>query len=248
MRRFENKVTLVTGAASGIGQATATRLGQEGAAVFCVDLQSDALTKTVSAIRNEGGIAQGYSCDVSDEHAVAACVADCIQKLGHLDHLSNMAGVLRLDHFHELTLANFNQILAVNLQGTFLMCRSALPHLLKTGGNIVNTASTSALAGVPWAAAYAASKGAVLAMTQSLAIEYAKQGLRANCVCPGDIKTPMMSPVFPEGVDFKLLRRCMSPTGVRGPELVAGVVAMLASADGAHITGEHIRVDGGTLS
>ena len=185
---------------------------------------------------------------MSDEHAVAACVADCIQKLGHLDHLSNMAGVLRLDHFHELTLANFNQILAVNLQGTFLMCRSALPHLLKTGGNIVNTASTSALAGVPWAAAYAASKGAVLAMTQSLAIEYAKQGLRANCVCPGDIKTPMMSPVFPEGVDFKLLRRCMSPTGVRGPELVAGVVAMLASADGAHITGEHIRVDGGTLS
>lgn len=248
MRRFENKVALVTGAASGIGQATAMRLGQEGAAVFCVDLQSDALTNTVSAIADEGGTAHGHTCDVSDESAVVACVADCIQTLGQLDHLSNMAGILRFDCFHELTLANFNQILAVNLQGTFLMCRSALPHLLKTSGNIVNTASTSALAGVPWAAAYAASKGAVLAMTRSLAVEYAKQGLRANCVCPGDIKTPMTSPVFPEGVDFKLLRRCMSPTGVRGPELVAGVVAMLASADGAHITGEHIRVDGGTLS
>lgn len=248
MRRFDNKVALVTGAASGIGQATAMRLGLEGAAVFCVDLQAEALASTVSAIGADGGIARGYTCDVSDETAVAACVAECIQAFGQLDHLSNMAGILRFDHFHELALADFNKILSVNLQGTFLMCRSALPHLLKTGGNIVNTASVSALAGVPWAAAYSASKGAVLAMTQSLAVEYAKQGVRANCVCPGDIKTPMISPDFPAEVDFKLLRRCMSPTGVRGPEVVAGVVAMLASVDGEHITGEHIRVDGGTLS
>jgi NAD(P)-dependent dehydrogenase (short-subunit alcohol dehydrogenase family) len=248
MNRFDNKVALVTGAASGIGQATAVRLASEGAKVFCVDMQESGLNDTAGQIRDAGGTAEIYLCDVSDEQQVTACVSACIDTFGKLDHLSNMAGILRFDHFHELQLADFNRILAVNLAGTFLLCREAIPHLLKTGGNIVNAASTSALAGVPWAAAYSASKGAVLAMTRSLAVEYAKQGIRANCVCPGDIKTPMTSPTFPEDVDFKLLRRCMSPTGVRGPEVVAAVIAMLASDDGAHITGEDIRVDGGTLS
>ena len=105
-----------------------------------------------------------------------------------------------------------------------------------------------AVQGIPWAAAYAASKGAVLAMTRAIAVEYADQGLRANCVCPADIKTPMTSPVFPEGADLRKLGRIRSLSGVRGPEAVASVIAMLASDDAAHITGEYIRIDGGALA
>lgn len=248
MKRFKNKVALVAGAASGIGQATAIRFASEGALVYCVDLEQEGLQQTATMIHDIGGSADTRLCDVTCEQQVADCLQACIARFGKLDHLSNMAGILRFDHFHELRLEDFNRIIAVNLTGTFLMCREAIPYLLKTGGNIVNASSTSAMAGVPWAAAYAASKGAVLAMTKTIAVEYAKLGLRANCICPGDIKTPMRSPSFPEDADLAMLERCMSLTGAKGPEAVAGVIAMLASEDGAHITGESIRMDGGTLS
>ena len=178
-----------------------------------------------------------------------ACVQACVDVCGRIDHLSNMAGILRFDHFHEIALADFRRIVEVNLYGTFLMCREAIPHLLATKGNIVNAASTSALAGLPWGGAYSASKGAVLAMTRTLAVEYGRAGLRANCVCPGDIATPMSkAPRMPKGADFSWMARCSSLNGPMGPEVVAGVIAMLASGDGAHINGEDIRVDGATLS
>jgi NAD(P)-dependent dehydrogenase (short-subunit alcohol dehydrogenase family) len=248
MRRFEDKVALITGAASGIGRATALRLASEGASVFCVDLQEEALQETAKMIREADGVATVRVCDVTSEEQVKDCIAACIETYGKLDQLTNMAGILRFDRFHELQLADFEKIMAVNLTGVFLVCREAIPELLKTGGIIVNAASTSALAGVPWAGVYAASKGAIMAMTHSIAVEYAREGLRANCVCPGDIKTPMTSPTFPEGVDLSMMQRCMSITGRRGPEVVAAVIAMLGSDDGSHITGEDIRIDGGTLS
>lgn len=248
MKRFENKVALITGAASGIGQATAIRLASEGASVFCVDLQETGLQQTAEQIRQIGARAETFQCDITSEEQVAICIHSCLESFGQLDHVTNMAGVLRFDRFHELALADFERIMKINVTGTYLVCRAAIPHLLKTSGNIVNAASTSALAGVPWAGAYSASKGAVLAMTRSIAMEYAHEGLRANCVCPGDIKTPMTSPNFPDGVDLKLMTRCMSMTGKKGPEVVAGVIAMLASEDGAHITGEDVRMDGGCLS
>ena len=160
-----------------------------------------------------------------------------------------MAGLLRFEHTHQMDLASWQQIISINLTGTFLLCRAALPHLLESRGNIVNAASTAALAGLPWGAAYSASKGGVLAMTRSIAVEYAKRGVRANCVCPGDIKTNMTVDIsMPGAMDADLLLRISSISGARGPEVVAGVIAMLASDDGAHITGEDIRMDGGTLS
>jgi meso-butanediol dehydrogenase/(S,S)-butanediol dehydrogenase/diacetyl reductase len=129
------------------------------------------------------------------------------------------------------------------------MCQTAIPHLLESGGNIVNTSSTSALAGLPYGAAYAASKGGVRAFTRSIAVEYAKQGLRANCVCPGSVTTGMTTrSMLPEGMDFSLMQRVLPLDKPRGPETVAGVIAMLASEDGAHVNGEEIRVDGGTLA
>ena len=249
MQRFTNRVALVTGAGGGIGRASARRIAAEGGAVFCVDLNTEAVDATVAIIAGEGGRAEGRGCDISSEADVRACVAACVETYGSLYALVNMAGVLRFDDTEQLALEQWQKVIDVNLTGTMLLCRAVLPHLLASKGSIVNAASTAALSGLPCGAAYSASKGGVLAMTRSIAIEYAKRGVRANCVCPGEIKTGMTDDVaFPDTMDFELISRIVSPTGARGPEVVASVIAMLASEDGSHITGEDIRVDGGTLS
>jgi NAD(P)-dependent dehydrogenase (short-subunit alcohol dehydrogenase family) len=224
-------------------------MAEEGAALFCADVQPDAVREAAEQAAQRGGEAEGRLCDISRPEDVSATVAACIDRFGKLDSLCNAAGILRMDHFHELALEDWNRVLSVNLTGTMLMCQAALPHLLATAGNIVNASSTSALAGLPWGTAYAASKGGVLAFTYALAVEYGRQGLRANAVCPGSIKTPMTEGLgMPEGVDLSLIQRIMPLDKPRGPEAVAGVIALLASEDGAHINGEDIRVDGGTLS
>jgi len=249
MRRFEDKVVLVTGAASGIGRATALRVAEEGASVVCADLQAEAAQATAKLAEERGGRAIARTCDVSRPDEVTATVTEAVEQYGQIDSLCNIAGFLRMDNFHELDLEDWNRVLSINLTGTMLMCQAALPYLLTTGGNIVNASSTSALAGLPWGTAYAASKGGVLAFTRALAIEYGRQGIRANAVCPGSIKTPMTSGLgMPEDVDMTLIQRAMALDMPRGPETVASVIAMLASEDGAHINGEYIRIDGGTLS
>ena len=249
MRRFEDKAVIVTGAASGIGRATAERLGKEGAAVFCVDVQPRGLDEVVGAIRGAGGKAIAHACDLSDTSAPATAVAAGIKELGKIDVLCNIAGIVRMDKTHELELADWNRVIAINLTGTFLMCKAAIPHLLERRGNIVNTASTAGIMGMPWGAAYGSSKAGVIGLTRALAVEYGKLGLRVNAICPGSIETPMMNAdMFPKGVDMKLVLRIMALDKARGPESVAGVIAMLASDEGAHINGETIRVDGGTLA
>lgn len=249
MQRFTDKVVLITGAASGIGRSTAERLAGEGGSIFCVDVQKEALDETVKQLRAGGARAEGRLCDISNEEQVKACVKACVDTFGRIDVLCNMAGILKFVYTHEMTLADFNRIMTVNVTGTFLMCREALPELIKSKGNIINAASTSAFQGLPWGAAYGASKAAVLSMTRSIAVDYAKQGVRANCVAPGDILTPLATNVtFPEGADFSIMARCTSLTGAKGPEVVAGVIAMLGSDDGIHITGECVRMDGGTLA
>lgn len=249
MDRFADRVVLVTGAGGGIGRAGALRIAAEGGSVFCVDLNEAAARETVDEIGRAGGEATAHSCDISDEASVQACVDACIERYGSLYALVNMAGVLRFDDTEALETAAWQKIIDVNLTGTMLLCRAVLPHLEKTGGSIVNAASTAALAGLPCGVAYSASKGGVLAMTRSIAVEYAKRGVRANCICPGDINTGMSEGItFPPNMDFKLMPRLMSLSGAKGPEVVAGLIAMLASQDGIHITGEDVRVDGGTQS
>ncbi len=247
-RRFDGRSVLITGAASGIGRATALRLAEEGASLVLADRDEAGLAQTAEACDGAGAV-HTRTCDVSDEASVAELVAGAVEDLGGLDVLCNVAGILAFEDFRSTTLEQWNRILAVNLTGTFLVCREALPHLLERGGNIVNTASTAALAGHPWTAPYSASKGGVLALSLTLAVEFGKLGVRCNVVAPGSIETPIQEAFrLPEGADAKLLHRIMALDRMRGPETVAGAIAFLASEDGAHVNGEVLRVDGGTLA
>ena len=249
MERFTDKVVLITGAASGIGRATAERLAQEGASLALSDVNADGLEQTGETCRGLGAKVLTMVADVSDESSVADTISSTIAEYGRLDVLCNIAGILKFKDFRETTLADWNKVIAVNLTGTFLMCRDAMPHLLESQGNIVNMASTAALAGQPWAAPYAASKGGIHSLTLGLAVEFAKMGVRSNSVAPGSIDTPIQEAFqLPEGADPKLLYRVMPLDEMRGPEQVASAVAYLASDDAAHVNGTVLRVDGGTLA
>ncbi|MCB1272321.1 MAG: SDR family oxidoreductase [Microthrixaceae bacterium] len=249
MQRFEDKVVLITGAASGIGEATALRLAAEGATLALSDLNSEGLAETVEACTDLGAVVSSEVVNVADEPSVVAMVKGAVEHHGRLDVVVNVAGILQFGHTHETSLADFQRIIGVNLTGTFLVCREAIPHLLDTGGNIVNTASTAALAGHPWTISYSASKGGVAALTQTIAVEYGKQGLRANAVAPGSILTPIQNEFqLPEGADAKLVHRIMALDEQRGPEVVASAIAFLGSEDAVHVNGTMLKVDGGTLA
>lgn len=248
MGRYEGRVALVTGAASGIGRATVLRLVEEGATVLGADVASEGLDETAAAAARPEAVTAVVG-DVTDPGFAPAAVEAALALGGRLDLLVNAAGILRFEHSHEADMDAWERILAVNLTGTFRCCRAALPALLDGGGAIVNVASTSSLFGHPWAAAYASSKGGVLALTKTLAVEYARQGLRANAVCPGSIDTPITDAFeLPDGADPKLLRRIMSPVGMGDPASVAAAIAYLGSDDASHVNGAELRIDGATHS
>jgi meso-butanediol dehydrogenase/(S,S)-butanediol dehydrogenase/diacetyl reductase len=247
--RFSDKCALVTGAASGIGRATALRLAEEGAAVVATDINAALLEKLSVDATGLGGPVTVLAGDVSSEDGVRRTVETAVAELGRLDVVVNVAGVLSFSHTHELSLDEWNRLISVNLTGTFLMCREVLPHLLATRGNIVNLASTAAHKGQPWATAYVASKGGVLAFTRSLAVEYAAQGLRVNSISPGGIDTPITGAFhLPEGADIKLLSR-VTPIGPFGsPEGIAAAIAYVASDEASHMNGADIVIDGATIA
>jgi NAD(P)-dependent dehydrogenase (short-subunit alcohol dehydrogenase family) len=247
MRFLRNRV-LVTGAASGIGRATALRLAAEGAAVACFDRDVLGLAAVAAEIAAASGpgTARTYECDLLERAAVQPLVRAAIADLGGLDALCNIAGIggFRLDA--EQTLEDWDRILGVNLTGTWLVCQAALPALLESRGAIVNTASTAATDATPYSSAYAASKGGVIGLTRSLAVSHAKAGLRVNCVAPGPIDTPIAQHYIPpEGADLALIGLIL-PFGEMGrPEEVAAVIAFLASREASHVNGQVLRIDGG---
>jgi len=261
MKRLERNRILVTGAASGIGQATALRLLDEGASVVAADVVADGLEKT-RAQAQEAGSGERLTLlemNIADESSVADGVRSAVETLGGLDSVVNAAGILRATHTDQMSLSDWNQIIGVNLTGTFLVVREALPSLLQNSRSaIVNFSSTSASFAHPYMAAYAASKGGVQSFTHALALEYASKGLRAVCVAPGSIKsglTDATAGYIPPDADWSLFTRLMpimpttelsSGAGMAAPSAVAGVIAMLVSDDGAFITGTEIRIDGGT--
>jgi len=245
-RRFEGKTAIVTGAASGIGRATALRLAAEGAAVACLDVTTGAVADTASAIADAGEKAEAFRCDVTDETEVARVVDEAAAALGRPTVLCNVAGIGAFAHTHEMAVADFERIVAVNLTGTFIMVKTVLPHLLELGGGaIVNVASTSGLMGAPYSAAYCASKGGVVLMTKALAVEYADRRVRVNAVAPGGVDTPLLANFgLPEGGDPKHLRRMMSRMGMSTPEQIASAIAFLASDESDYTTGAVLAVDG----
>ncbi|MYX95156.1 SDR family NAD(P)-dependent oxidoreductase [Streptomyces sp. SID486] len=259
MNRYEGRRALITGGGSGIGQATVLRILAEGGTVVAADVSERGLRDTAEKAAAHADRLTTLVVDIADEDSVRAGVAAAIGALGGLDVLVNAAGILRSSHTHETSLADFTRILQVNLVGTFLAVREAIPALLAgRDAAVVNFSSTSAVFAHPYMAAYAASKGGIQSMTHALAAEYAGRGIRFTAVQPGSISSGMTDgsgasgqssgPGLPADADMRLFAK-LSPAlgqGFAGPETVASVVAMLGSRDGAFITGTEIRVDGGT--
>lgn len=234
--RFEGKRVFVTGAASGIGAATVELFRREGAAVAGVDIAQGA---DVSA------------CDVADPTSVANAMEAAVARLGGLDVCVNVAGINVFSKFEDLSLALLNRHLAVNLAGPMLVTQAALPHLRRSQGNVVTVASISGMQGQPYNSAYCASKGGVLLLMRSLAVELAAEGVRVNCVCPGGVATPMSANAtssLPPDADRSLFSRMRGTIpGVMPPAHIADAIAYLASDAAASVTGTALVVDRGTL-
>jgi NAD(P)-dependent dehydrogenase (short-subunit alcohol dehydrogenase family) len=251
MNRFLEKNVLITGAASGIGRAAAKRIGSEGATLALLDIDKNKLEETADELTGMGISVVCESCDVAKFNEVEAAIKKLSQHLDGLHALSHNAGILRCYRTHEMTPDQWDEIISVNLTGTFNVNRQALPYLLENEVSyLVNTSSIAAYYRHPWASAYSATKGAIKSFTRSLFIEYFREGLRANCVLPGSIDTPLARSFhIPEGADPELIK-CLTPFGnspMVSAESVAGTIAFLASDDAYHINGTEISVDGGKV-
>lgn len=240
-------MALVTGAASGIGRATALRLAAEGARVFAADRDAERLAETVGAIRAAGGQALAHALDVADAAACRAAVAACCTWGGGLDVLANVAGVMYWGHLTDISETDWGRTLAVNLSGPFYLSQAAVPALLERRGVIVNVASAAGLKGQAYTAPYCVSKAGLISLTRCLAVEYAKRGLRAVAVCPGGVNTPLNAEVaLPEGHDPKLFQRLLPLSfPIAEPEEIAAAVAYLASPEARFVNGAVFSIDGG---
>lgn len=263
LQRYEGRRVLVTGGGSGIGQATVLRILAEGGRVVALDISEAGLADTVAKAGEWGARLETKVGDVANAVTARIAVIEAVALLGGLDTLVNAAGILRSAHFEQTTVADFEQVLRVNLVGTFVVTREALPAL-RAGASpaVVNFSSTSATFAHPYMSAYAASKAGVQAMTHALAAEFSSAGIRFNCVQPGSISSGMtdgtgaakqsIGPGLPADADFTLFTKITPtlplPGGAvfAGPDSVAAVVAMLGSPDAYFITGTEVRIDGGT--
>jgi len=235
MGRFEGRVALVSGAASGIGAAVSARLAEEGATVVRCDIAA---------------IPHGVLCDVTDPDSCVGAVAGAVSEHGRLDVLVNVAGIGLARRIGDVTLEEWRRVLDVNLTGTFLLSQAALSPLLESRGTIVNMASVAGLRATPYNAAYCASKGGVIMLTKSMALELASAGIRVNAVCPAATDTPFLRGFsLPEGADMALLSRSVSPMGhLIDVAEVAAAVAYLASADAATVSGTTLVIDGASTA
>jgi NAD(P)-dependent dehydrogenase (short-subunit alcohol dehydrogenase family) len=247
------RAVLVTGAASGIGRAIASRFLREGDRVAAVDLDPAALQRTRDdSWADAGDRVALIACDVSNASKSDAAVGEARERFGRIDVVVNNAGITggpTATKLHETTVDDFDRVWGVNGRGVFLICRAALPHLLAQGGGaIVNIASVAGFVAFPGRAAYTMSKGAVVMLTRSIAVDYAGAGIRCNCVCPGMIDTPMTHWRL-EQAELRAQVVARIPQGdVGGVDDVASAVWFLAGPDARYLNGSALVVDGGYSS
>lgn len=246
MQRFNNKVAFVTGAASGIGRETAIRLANEGANLMICDIDEEGLQKTTVDCQQHGIKVAAQYCDVADYDSCAAAIKACIEQYNQLDVLCNIAGIAQLQHFTNVSVDEWQRMLGINLSSVFYLCQLAMPHLIKTKGNIVNMSSSAGLVGQAYTSAYCATKAAVVNLSKSLAVEYSAQSVRVNALCPGSVKTPLSAKItFPDNIDQNLLGKMFPMLDAAQPTEIAAAVAYLASDEARFITGAALPIDGG---
>jgi NAD(P)-dependent dehydrogenase (short-subunit alcohol dehydrogenase family) len=253
MNRLVDKVAIVTGAASGIGRASAELFAAEGASVLVADLRTEGCTEVAAALRARGFRAEACVVDVRDDASVQAMVARAVRAFGGIDVLFNNAGVGNYVPFDDLEPDEWDRIVGVNLKGVYLGCRHAVPELRRRGGGVIlNTASLSGLQAQARNEAYCASKAGVIQLTRSLARELAEDHIRVNCICPGAVDTPLLRRFAGTGqrADEQIAavgRR--APLGrVARPEEIAAAALFLVSDEASFITGVALPVDGGATA
>jgi NAD(P)-dependent dehydrogenase (short-subunit alcohol dehydrogenase family) len=248
--RLSGKVALITGGGTGIGRACALAFAREGARVTIVGRRPDPLAAVAAEIYNAGGESLAVKCDVTDAADVARAVETCVKRFGRLNVLVNSAGALIVATSEETSPAAWNEILAVNLTGTFLASCAVLPEMRKSGGgSIVNIGSILGLISMKGRAAYTAAKSGVTGLTRAMALDHAHEGIRVNCVCPSVTETEMMAAVInaqPDPEAYRRMRAAQIPLGRLGtPEDVAQMALYLASDESSWVTGAALPIDGG---
>jgi NAD(P)-dependent dehydrogenase (short-subunit alcohol dehydrogenase family) len=245
---MEGRVALVTGAAGGIGRATALAFARQGATVACLDIAADAGKETAAAVAELGAVGEFFDCNVADEASVEAAVTAVVDRFGRLDFAHNNAGVEgAVVPLAEVERADWDRVLSINLTGVWLCMRAEIPAMLERGGAIVNTASASGLVARPGGlSTYIASKHGVVGLSKAAAIDYSARGIRVNAVCPGPIATP-----FTENLTPEVKETLMSLTPIRrfaAPEEVAEAVVWLCSDEASYVAGSTMTVDGGVTA
>jgi len=250
--RLENKVAIVTGAGSGIGHATANLFAKEGAKVVVADIESSLGKKTVEEISKNGGTAVQAVADVSKADEVRAMIKTCITNFGKLDILLNNAGIEGpRGLLWKMKEDDWNRVIDINLKSVFLGCKYAIPHMKITKGSIINTASELGLVGSTSHPAYSASKGGIIALTRSLALQCAPYGIRVNCICPGATETPLLVRFIGEKQRERELRKVTQEIPLRRlgkPIDIAYAALYLASEESSFVTGSILVVDGGSTA
>lgn len=248
MNRLQGRAAIITGAAAGIGRATADRLAAEGAHVLIADIDAAGAKAAAEEIQADGGIAAWIQTDVTDEAQIEAMADQCLEQFERVDILVNNAGVAVPGSVTSMSTDAWSRVMDINLRSMYLAMRFTIPHMTQ-GGAIINMSSGQALLGFPGWAGYAATKGAAISLTQQAAVEYARQGIRVNAVAPGTIMTPMNQKIFDEAKEPDALAKAWGDQHALGrfgrSEEVASVIAFLASDDSSFVTGVCIPVDGG---
>jgi meso-butanediol dehydrogenase/(S,S)-butanediol dehydrogenase/diacetyl reductase len=247
--RFDGKVAFITGAASGMGRAIALRLASEGAQVFGHDVNTNGLTETEQMVKDAGGQMLVRDGDVSKRDECFEAVADCVAAYGRLDVVGNIAGIGRAEHVLDVTEDRYRQMMGVNLDGPFFIAQATIPHLLESGGNLINIASNAGLMGQAYTVVYCMTKGAVVQMTRSLAMEFVKTSIRVNAIAPAGVSTGMTAAFeIPGDVDFELMAPYTGYRGMGEPEDIANLFAFMASDEAANMHGSIVSSDRGVTA